>query len=221
MIWLLACAAPTPQAEDAAAFARGECSDIHHLDLRAECLMAEASDCDAVPEGRWRNECWFVRAERELALAPDTAIASCANAGPFAGECWTHLFKAQTDPAYGGDLDHALATEATYPSSWRAPWGWWWRRHHEAAAVIAPSACDDIARDDLRRPCERSAPTTLALAWRQLLRDRPRAWCSRALTDVASDPYGKPWERSPELDAVVREELQVCEALSPATPSSG
>ncbi|MCP4809802.1 MAG: hypothetical protein GY913_25285 [Proteobacteria bacterium] len=211
MIWLLACTVATSNSQDATAFSTGDCPLVTDDELRAECLLSIGAPCESIEAGRWRAECFFVRAEEQLGANPEAAVESCAQAGPFAGECWTHLFKALADPADGRTLDDSLAVEARFAApDWRPPWGWWWRRHHEAAEVLDLAVCAEVERDDLRRRCENAAPTALSLGWRRRIAERPRTWCSRTLDDLSRDPVGRTWVRTDALDALVLTELEQC-----------
>jgi len=203
-VWLiLACASPEPDSRRfAAALGHGPeaCAAIGDALLRSHCQAANGASCDAIEPGPWRDECFFVDAE----ATQDPA--ACPMAGPYAGECFTHLYKVEV----GTDLESAEALEQRFiglgAESWQAPWGWWWRRHHQAAAIV-DRGCSDLSPPQERR-CVREAIPALRLAFRGALAERPRELCGIELDDLREGPL--PWIADPELDAAVLEELRVC-----------
>ncbi|HJN73292.1 MAG TPA: hypothetical protein QGF58_05085 [Myxococcota bacterium] len=178
------------------------CAAIDDARLRGHCQLANGAACEEVEVGPWQDECWFSLAEH--IVDDDEAVSTCTKAGLYAGDCLTHLFKAQVDD----DLAAAEALEMHYDElgagDWEPPWGWWWRRHHQRAPRLDRS-CAELSPPQTRR-CLREAIPALRLAYRSALSERPREHCGLALEELRKGKI--PWVADTELDAVVVEELE-------------
>ena len=198
----------------------GVCAQVPDPHARGECQLAAGAACEAIQAGIFQNECWFQRAES--LEDEDTAAQTCALAGPYAEDCYAHLFQdftnrdlARSSGRFDEDLAVARARAERYAElgagEWRPPWGWLWRRFFEEQARIDLEACAPYAEEDLRR-CERGATSMLRLSWRRELANRPRTWCGLSLRELHEQaPPGLAWQRHPALDELVLEELQACE----------
>jgi len=84
------------------------CAEIGDADLRGDCALAVAQQegrrpqgaisrvCPEVPEGVWRQECWFLAAEAARRRGEEeAAVELCARSGPFAEDCAQHLWQGE------------------------------------------------------------------------------------------------------------------------------
>lgn len=121
--------------------------------------------CDAVPEGIWRSECWFVSAERQRkADDPEAAAQSCGRAGPFKEDCAQHLWQGDVHR-----LIHRAGPQAFGPvlpkahklhERWAPLVGGWsdfdsrfWAKFYQngfegAASFVDLAACDVLDPED-------------------------------------------------------------------------
>jgi hypothetical protein len=97
------------------------CRALEDPTLRADCLLAvvegqaraepeaTAALCEEVPEGTWRDECWFQLAERS------DQPEHCARAGLFADDCRLHALSSRLPrllkASAPGEFEQALAPE--------------------------------------------------------------------------------------------------------------
>ncbi|HJN75418.1 MAG TPA: hypothetical protein QGF58_15930 [Myxococcota bacterium] len=135
---LVACGGPSDTSLHAAVLAAdlesvevADCGTIRHEELRGECQLYAAFTvgsrrgeelgprCDAVDEGVWRDECYFLAAEDLRRRQRDFAAAGalCARSSRFVDDCGQHLWQSPVKVIVDrhlatGDLESALA-EAT------------------------------------------------------------------------------------------------------------
>lgn len=82
------------------------CGSLGDSDLRGDCMLAlvgHVADrgegergelCRLVPEGTWRDECWFLAAEHaRRAGQRELAAARCLESGRFRDDCGQHLWQ--------------------------------------------------------------------------------------------------------------------------------
>ncbi len=92
------------------------CRAIGDEALRSDCLSALASRtgvlegvdpeslCAEIAEGQWRDECYFVAAERARTQSElERAAQLCAHAGIFMRDCSNHLWQLELRQAVGDD----------------------------------------------------------------------------------------------------------------------
>jgi hypothetical protein len=73
---------------------QGECALAIALAARNQGAHSLDALCPTVPEGVWRDECWFMDAEYLHAADRDgAAAAACLRAGLFSHECGQHLWE--------------------------------------------------------------------------------------------------------------------------------
>ncbi len=80
------------------------CAQLTDPSLAGDCALvvaarsSEAAEalCPRVPEGLWRDECWFVKAEaRAKGGQTQSAAQLCLKAGAFADDCGQHLWQGE------------------------------------------------------------------------------------------------------------------------------
>ena len=167
---LVACGGPSDTSLHAAVLAAdlesvevADCGTIRHEELRGECQLYAAFTvgsrrgeelgprCDAVDEGVWRDECYFLAAEDLRRRQRDFAAAGalCARSSRFVDDCGQHLWQSPVKVIVDrhlatGDLESALAEATPVYCEWetilgedsdiasrfwripigRRPWGW-------------------------------------------------------------------------------------------------
>lgn len=83
------------------------CSEIQSVELQGECVAFQVREharneptaseqaCAAIPEGIWRDECFFLLADGAIdATAPEKTAPYCRRAGRYLQPCFMHLLKA-------------------------------------------------------------------------------------------------------------------------------
>ncbi len=180
----------------------GDCALAVVLKIRAREPGSLKALCPQVPEGAWRDECAFIRAEDALrARDRDEAAQACLDAGAFKHDCGQHLWQ--------GELRTLVRTSADLPRSERLPraqalfaawearlpatdirWRFWQRYFEmglETENGLNLDSCEEGTGPELRLRC-RSAGAHLYLRrlWDHLHHDDERAWfCSGEAPSMA------------------------------------
>jgi hypothetical protein len=124
-------------------------------DAEPDCLVAameaqgrlEASDCQVVPEGLWRDECVFLYAERQ-ARAGDLgeAMHTCEQTR-FGRECSFHLIREGSRAVLDKPVAEAAAATGAYtgmklaPDAERLFWKSWFRERLQKKKEVDPRDC--------------------------------------------------------------------------------
>lgn len=191
---LLAAGCADPSA-DREAYARGlrapvftdawaECTRIADLDLRGDCGSAVIErygaweSCGDLPEGRWRDECFFLASE-VLGRQGDTegALRACQRSA-YAEQCndhvlgmWAmaHLADSTAEIARGLDALRPLVVE---PRAANQVWRSWFRNRLARGLVVDPTDCPD-------KDCRSAAQMEVAAATRERQRYAgDPSWCT-------------------------------------------
>jgi hypothetical protein len=210
------------------------CAEIGDAATRGDCalVVAERAEgapgrlCPSVPEGTWRDECWFSAAEAAMEGGDwKAAIGLCDQAGRFQNDCTWHLWQDELRAVLGPPRKRDLV--ASLPAARRLHDTWaarlqdggdfelrYWRRYYEMVLEVGPhldpTRCAAVGGVDAAR-CHHA---TAHLFMRRLL-DRVRgpggdaAFCGLAQPDTASAAaaLGLSATPSPLLDAVVEEQF--------------
>jgi hypothetical protein len=222
----VACAQPAPSAEQVrAAFeaaSRGEIAGCEPLDgsewggyCRFTAVVASGGDCSLLPEGEWRDECAFDRADKASTHDLVAAMRACSAAGRFRVDCARHVaVQAQRlEPGISPELAAAMAgvvpevgpgfVAATRDQAWVD------MAAHTARLGLAlcagePPGCEQGVAHALERRWTHAARENAAVRRALCEGESPRVTATARLNNLE-------WERSPLLDAaVLRARAAVC-----------
>lgn len=191
------------------------CRALKDTTMRADCLLAvvegqaraepeaTAELCDEVPEGTWRDECWFQLAERSR--TPE----HCARAGLFADDCRLHalssalprLLKASAPGAFEAALAPELLKLGFQATDLR-PWSAAYRHALGRQRPLDRASCAQAASQadlDLVTVCRQTA---LALMNDRLNRARDTG---RVPCDGGPLPPELQFTPDPDLQAMLDE----------------
>lgn len=167
LLWL-ACGAEAPVVGEAARYAEAldpevpleraleSCAALEGPDARGDCATAAleargrlaVDDCQRVSEGRWREECWFLLAERTAAAGAVEAAVSLCQRTRFARECSFHLLRSVAQAAETpADLEAALSS---FQGAWPVPdagtlaWQEWLRARQAEGQPVDGARCEGL-----------------------------------------------------------------------------
>ncbi|MCB9741885.1 MAG: hypothetical protein H6741_23545 [Alphaproteobacteria bacterium] len=169
---LLACGSQTAPPSEAQAYARALdparplaeamalCEGLSGEDARGDCATAaleargrlEPEDCAAVPAGRWREECWFLLAERMAAAGQLAEAVALCQQTRFSRECSFHLLRTQAQEA--PSAADAEARLAVFQGAWPVPdaeqlyWQEWFRARQAEGQPVDMAVCAALERGE-------------------------------------------------------------------------
>lgn len=204
------------------------CRGLGSPELAAECVAIVVKDhdgspserCALIPEGRWRDECWFHIAERLGPEAtPADAVALCQRAGRFFQPCSSHVISqqvlrlAETTPADTRrarvhDLAQAWAQHSSSRTAATDVWRFYWQGEFSAAGAADPRRC---AAEPQPRPCEEALAATFRTAHLGLMRAGASRWCAQPL-GASVDAALSTWAAPPSATLRTRIEQVATEA---------
>ncbi len=216
LLLLLACASPTTGERYAAATAAPDfeagwtaCGGIEDADLRADCRQnvavrfAKFDHCDQLPEGVWRQECWFAAAEH-LARQKDRvgAIEVCAKTG-FTRNCEAHVLDGLAMDVHTLPVTEAAAALAPLVPSLDIGhvahefWYSYFRIRIERGLPIDPAGCDpELCAGGARRAIQRVVEADRRPDPERPIPDYPWA-TSEWAKQVVETAWTRPTERPP------------------------
>ena len=222
---------------------RGDCALSLVLQIRATERVDLGPLCPSVPEGAWRDECWFLHAEdaAERKRYPEAAQA-CEKAHSFKHDCGQHLWQSKLRRVVHMPRDQPLADRLRRARRLYARWephlGWsdidwrFWHYFFETVLEQSPGidlrTCDALAEDlELRLRCRYAGGHLyLRRVWDHLHHQSERErFCAAPDLDVAATEallaraQARP---DPLLEAVVAEQrAAVCGADAPGPVEDG
>ncbi len=194
------------------------CDAISEIEERDPCRVAVveqgAGSCDAVVAETWRDECWFVTAERAwLGGDQDEAVRSCEHSGRFSERCWHHLWRFTYADAFDsgdraahvailrqaqvafqrGSSSGSRSSRRGGAASWRPVMMYYFRQ----VPRVDPTVCEAMTElSDL--PCTEWATTALRERLDAALASAPmlRGFCAEARASVSpwQGAAGRPWD---------------------------
>ena len=188
--------------------------------------------CPRVPEGVWRDECWFVAAEARRAAGQDGSAAQlCLRAGAFRDDCGQHLWQTAVHDlihrrgpeGFASQLSRAQALHDRWAGLLAAETDFserFWERYYsngfEGQGGVDLARCEELPAPHPER-CRAAGLAYFArdLGPRLDQAGMGEAFC--AMEAPTAEAVGRAFPNRPEpaLDAVVRERQAV---LCPGAP---
>lgn len=212
------------------------CGELSDPDLAGDCALALAPRvasgqrvgmetlCERVPEGTWRDECWFQAAEAQRKHGHEQEAAElCRRAGPFINDCAQHLWQTRVHALISSrngappDFFGKLATAQKIYDEWspyladssdleQRFWTKYFQNGFETVGRVDLAWCSPLPEPRATQ-CVNAAKDLLTREMAPNL-DRNSAWSAFcALKDPTSSDVSF-WFRlvpSPPLDALVQE----------------